>query len=193
MASSGRASLLMLHAIAAAAKERTAAAQKKMQERRDDANKKREEAPKPEVPSFDLSLTNDGQKARRPVNSTQVKEWLRAGLRTLYGEKLTLPRDNEWWTVHEKSLALKLLRSYGPDLVEKTLAHFCATWPQRVDEAEGRLGGIPTIGLLWKLREGIFAEAQGVVKQTKRTGRKRKDKNSDEYQRPDKPIGIGWT
>jgi len=175
-------------------KERTKKAKEEVTERRAKRKVQEEAVPKPEVPLFTLTLTNDGQPKKRPITCRDVRRWFREGLRKLYGDSFAMPPEDEWWTIRELTLAKKLLKQFDPALVEKAVAHYCATWPQRTEASEGRLCGTPGIGLLWKIRERVFAEVQGVasVPVKPKEGRKLKDKNSDEYQRPEKPIGVGW-
>jgi hypothetical protein len=191
---SGREGLLALRARVERAKARTKGAKQEVTERRLIRKVQEAAVPKPEVPSFSLALTNDGQPKKRPITCKDVRRWFREGLRRLYGDKFAMPPEDEWWTVHEMALAKKLLKQFDPALVEKAVAHFCSTWDQRVEAAEGRLGGIPGVGLLWKIRERVFAEVQGVasVPVKPKEGRKRKDKNSDEYRPPKKPMDVGW-
>lgn len=152
--------------------------------------------PKSEVPSFAEhekdELTNGGRKRQPVVNSTTVMEWFREGLREAYGDKLTIPEGRGWWTVGQKKTALLLLDQYGPEKVRRTISHFCRTWEDRVDRSNGFLGGIPTINLLWKMKDEVFAEEDGVV--TMRRGRRKdkRGKNTDEYRPQKKPMGIGW-
>lgn len=189
----GRDSLRALRERVRSSQERTLEAAQQAQRKREQKRARRAaRPPRAEVPTFGADA--GGQTPPRVINSTQVQEWFRSGLRDLYGDKLTLPPKGEWWTIHEKGLAKKLLNAYGPELVQKAVAHFCATWPQRVEASEGRLGGIPGIGLLWKIRDRVFAEAQGVapppVKPKPRRARRNK-KDEGEYT-PGKPVGFGW-
>jgi len=189
-----REGLLALRARVDRAKARTQEAKEAVAERRAKCKVQEAAAPKPEVPLFTLTLTNDGQPKKPSITCIDVRRWFREGLRRLYGDKFAMPPEDEWWTVHEMALAKKLLKQFEPALVEKAVAHFCSTWNQRVEAAEGRLGGIPGMGLLWKIRERVFAEVQGKasVPVKPKEGRKRKDKNSDEYRPPKKPMDVGW-
>ena len=148
---------------------------------------------RPEVPSFELSLTNPGQPSERPVTSTNVRRWFRDGLLKLYGADFALPSEDQWWTIAEMSLAKKLLKQYDPVLVEKAVSHFCATWNQRLDVADGALGGMPTIKLLYKIRVQVFGEAQGKVDfpKKKKASASRNKRDVGEYKKG-KPVGFGW-
>ncbi|MFA4971193.1 MAG: hypothetical protein WC683_01180 [bacterium] len=122
-----------------------------------------------------------------------MRDWFRRELRLLYGDELVLPPEEEWWTVWQKRLVRKLLNAYGPTLVEKAIVHYCATWPQRVAASGGRLGGIPGIGLLWKIRTDVFAEVQGMADVPKPPRKRaRRGKDTDEYRPPSKPMDVGW-
>lgn len=192
---SGRLSLSALRARTRSVQERTLEVHREVVEKK--AKRRARVAADPPVqqriPNFDLvpQLTNGGQEPERVVTSNDVREWFRAELVNSYGDKLTLPPEKEWWTLKERSLAKKLLNSYGRDLVQRALAHLCDNWDRWVAESEGRLSGIPTIGYLWTFRERIFAAVQGI--NPSKPVRKRKKKDFGEYQPSAEPaVGIGW-
>jgi hypothetical protein len=190
---SKRLGLAALRQLSRDSSERTLVAQAKTEEKREKRKREKEAKPKAEVPKFALEV---GQDKPKLVNSVQVEDWFRDGLKLLYGGKLELPQRGKWWTVGERRNAKRLLDMYGADLVRKAVLHLCATWPQRVEASEGRLAGIPSIGYLVVAKNTVFAEAQGLVavpQRGKAKGSKRKQsKDSDEYRPPETPIDVGW-
>jgi hypothetical protein len=171
--------------------ERTLEIHAKVTEKRTERKKRETKAAtKAEVPNFALEI---GQTKPKLVNSVQVEDWFREGLHLLYGGKLELPQRGKWWTAGERRNANILLKEYGAELVKKAVLHLCATWIQRVEASQGRLAGIPSLGYLFssKVRDHIFAEAQGLAAVPKKTSR-RKSKDTDEYRPPEKPIDVGW-
>jgi hypothetical protein len=190
---SKRLGLAALKQLSRDSSERALAAQVKTEEKREKRKKVKVEKQKAEVPDFALEV---GQRKPKLVNSVQVEDWFRDGLKLLYGGKLELPQRGKWWTVGERRNAKRLLDMYGEDLVHKAVLHLCATWTQRVEASEGRLAGIPSIGYLVVAKNTVFAEAQGltaVPQRVKAKGSKRKQsKDSDEYRPPETPIDVGW-
>lgn len=194
MESGHREGLRSLLARVERAKARTQKAKEVVTEQRAKRKVQEASAPKSEIPLFDLALTNDGQPKKRPITCIDVRRWFREGLRRLYGDDFAMPPEDEWWTVHEMSLAKKLLKQYEPALVEKAVVHFCATWDQRTEASEGRLCGTPGVALLWKIRERVFAEVQGMasVPVKPKEHRKRRNKKDVGEYKEGKPIGFGW-
>ena len=123
-------------------------------------------------------------KLERPATSTDVERWFRVRLVEMYGQSFIIPP----WMVKQRTLAKKLLGTFGSDIVQGAVNLFCDRWPEIVRKSRGRFGGPPTINLLWGMREEIFALAQGVSFETG------KPQDKDEY-RPEDGGGdneIGW-
>jgi hypothetical protein len=190
---SSRANLASLRRLVRDSSERTFVVQERVEVKRNARKKKETEIPRSEVPNFELEY---GQTKVALVNSVQVEDWFREGLNLLYGGKLELPQRGQWWTATDRSKALRLLKMYDADLVKKAVFHLCATWNQRVDASDGRLAGIPGIGLLVsaRTRNDVFAEVQGLadVPKAKKASKRKKSKDSDEYRPPETPNDVGW-
>ena len=123
----------------------------------------------------------------KPVNSTQVEQWFTEELRELYGSDYIISR----WTIPQKTLAKRLLDTYGPDLVRQAVSYLAKHWKLMVKRSKGSLSGVPTVNLLWGMRERVFAEVQGVDNTPAMEDR---PENSDEW-RPGEDRGdskIGW-
>jgi len=121
----------------------------------------------------------------KPINSTDVERWLKAGVAQLYGKPINQGR----WGAKERKLAKNLLADFGPEMVERAVAHFCAHWKTMVHNSRGQLDGMPTINLLWGMRARVFAEVQGIDNTPDRSAR---PEDSDEYRGGSGAKGIGW-
>ncbi len=132
-----------------------------------------------------LELTPTVPKVK-PINSTQVEEWFTEELRELYGVAFIIPR----WTVPQKTLAKRLLNTYGPELVRQAVGYLAKHWKMMVKQSKGGLSGVPTVNLLWGMRERVFGEVQGI---DNRPAMEARPENSDEW-RPggDRDGKIGW-
>jgi len=125
----------------------------------------------------------------RGPNSKDVEQWFREGIWALFGRKFLLPA----WPAScgQRSLSLKLLENYGPDLTKRTIMLFCQSWDRIVRESGGRLSGAPTVNLLWAMRERIFAEAQTQDRKPDAAPKSR-GRDSDEFREDDSGPSLGW-
>lgn len=130
------------------------------------------------------------KKVRQVKNSKDVEGWFRDGIAEIAGRRYLTSA----WGPKERTLAINLLKHYGDALVEKAVKWFCSNWDDLVVQSQrnGRkLEGMPTVNLLWALREMVFGAVQT-------SGRKPKPKNipakeSDEYRETEEEIPtIGW-
>lgn len=133
------------------------------------------ETPKDERPDFgkmDLAEAarskkrKAGQTGTSVVNWFNVQGWFKEGMLRNNPDWLVVRHDDDdrydqtWWCWREKSCAEKLLKHYGPKVVEKTVAWFCDNWQGLMDASDYRLTGAPTINLLWVSRERYFVDAK---------------------------------
>lgn len=202
---SGRASLRVLRKVVQDSTERTMEAHVRRVEKQQSRRKVREvtqatteEVARRDVPMFDMGR---GQPAPELINSTKVEDWFREALHRLYGDKLELPQRGQWWEGKEYKNVKRLLKKHGPERLKRAIFYLCETWPERLEKADGFLGGTPSINYLQANGARIFSEMDGVTpirdfrktssKRSKVTGAK-KGKDVDEYRPPEKPIGVGW-
>lgn len=143
-----------------------------------------------EIPNFDLEVDKP---PKRVVNSTDVREWFKDGIERMdFGGKITLPHNGGQWTVHQRSLAKRLLDSYGSDLVKKAVEWLCENWEVLVYNSNGKLSGVPTVGLLWFLRERVFPDAELGIKARKIKRKSNRTKASEYKPEYDDHKDIGW-
>ncbi len=166
---------------------------------------RRSEGPQPvaDVPDFDCV----GEGKRGEPNAATVEAWWRAAMATAFDGRV----KHEKWTMSQLVLAKKLLAAYGAEEMQRGIAEALATWAERPEVAEGILSPIPTINLLYGMRDRIWRISQagmergvqsGLVKGKKRgtmTDREAKRKErmaTGEYNPketdPKKRKGIGW-
>jgi hypothetical protein len=118
----------------------------------------------------------------KPVNTVDVERWFREGIFALYDRPLILSR----WGVKERALAKKLLKTYGDDLTKRTVEHFCREWPDLLKRSRGRISGVPTVMLLWAMRDSVFSDVQlGAVKPADPA-------RTDEYREDEDSPDAGW-
>jgi len=151
---------------------------------------------KPEnVPDFELDYSDCGQTDDKVLSSYYVQAWFREGITKRVSWSVTLPSNDDWWKGKQRLLAKKLLKAYGGELTKKAIFYFCDHWEEMVKDSEGRLSGLPTVELLWTIRDRIFPGVErGVPYRSpkKRTVRDRR-LDPDEYRDPgDDAIGHGW-
>lgn len=143
-------------------------------------------APAKPVPSFDnLRADDDGQTPNGVLNSTHVQGWFKESLLEKYGDAFIVAP----WTRQQQKLAKDLLALYGGDLVRRAVAFLVASWDALVEGSNERLSGVPSVNLLYAMRERVFGDVQ--------TGRKplrpKKRRVSSEHIGPaDKGMGVGW-
>ncbi|MBN2258098.1 MAG: hypothetical protein JW704_09765 [Anaerolineaceae bacterium] len=138
----------------------------------------------------------DGQTGAGVVNWYHVQAWFIDGIkRNNKGWLVVQPddkwteRSQTWWGGKEKANAGRLLKHYGEEILHKTVAWFCDNWQGIKDASNGRLGGAPTVNLLWAARDRFFAEAL----EGKRYKPKRKKHMVGEYDaNTDTMPNRGW-
>jgi hypothetical protein len=93
---------------------------------------------------------------RRKRSNPQAElhaEW--SGLfREAFGADLEVPK----WGPAERSLASKLAKEFGFDETVGMVRHFIGTWKERAFD------GVPSVKLLWSMRQRVLAEISGAVK-----------------------------
>lgn len=127
------------------------------------------------------------EKPTKPVSSVEVEGWFREELFTLYGLGYMTSR----WTVKERTLAKKLLDTYGAELTERAVRYFVRDWPSLVARSNGKVKGAPNIGFMWGARAMVFGEVQGAAINAAKASPKADRKNADEYRESD-DANIGW-
>ena len=202
--------------IAKVRKEETVATRKKVRKKRS-ARKTREE--KPDTPDFEAadkpytqsSLYDAAKTKKRNSRQTKgsvvnwfcVQDWLISGILRNNRKWFVVKKDGEWkeneqtwWVWGEKNCAERLLKHYGAEVVEKTVAWFCDNWQAMIDASDGRLSGAPSVKLLWVSRDRIFADAElGIspAKPKRRANKKRHMVGEYDAKSASKRPRIGWS
>jgi hypothetical protein len=141
-------------------REKTEAAAEKARGRREAAAARRASSPAPEK-----------QKRGEPT-ATDVEAWFREAIIGRFGD-VSVGR----WAIRDKAHARDMLRDYGPELTERAVRFFAATY-------DG--DGLPGIRLLYALRDKVFGQLQ--------RGGAGDRKHADEYDHggADKAPESGW-
>jgi hypothetical protein len=112
-------------------------------------------APKPVVPEVpevpDFSVV--GEPKRRKVNTVDVERWWRAAMGATFGVRA----KHAAWGPKERALAKQLLLLYGAEAVERGLAEWIAAWPEHPAVVAGRLPALPTVALVWAMRQEVWS------------------------------------
>lgn len=113
---------------------------------------------KADVPDF----SDAGQTQKKVVNSNAVRDWFREGIDRNYGHKVTNHFGGEGWKARGKQgkLAKKLLEEHGPDMVKKAVDYLCDHWEVLRENSKGKLTGMPTVALLWAMKETVIADIE---------------------------------
>jgi len=156
-------------------KKKTAEARAKKEKKR----KEKASVKKPKPSEEDLAAAMD-EPPKAPT-ANDVERWFNDALIKTNGPDFITPR----WTGKEYKLAKVLLQDYGPDLVGKAVIYICEKWDDIVQKSRGRLMGKPSIDLLWAMRSQIFGEVQD-------TRKRRRSKDSDEFNEDTKTPNVGW-
>ena len=126
-------------------------------------------------------------KAVRPestrITVIDVKEWFDVRTRSIYGDDITIGP----WTLAQRKLAKTLLDTYGSDLVRRAVDWVFDHWNEIQRSSRSRVGGGPTINVLWGYRESVFLSIQ-----SKRDDMLCDPKNSDEFRDREGRRQIGW-
>lgn len=142
-----------------------------------------------------LDYDECGQSRERVLSFVDVREWFREGIIKRLSWSVTLPANDKWWGGKQGLLSRKLLDAYDGELVKKAIFYLCDNWEDMVRDSGGRLSGLPTIELLWSIRDRIFPEAERgrqYVSPRKRTVPTR-ELPPDEYRVVEGgKVGHGW-
>lgn len=124
----------------------------------------------------------------KPINSGDVMRLFKEETKKLIESKNLWTFKVPGWGPKQYAFASKLLDEFGPDLTLDAVRYFCQNWDSIVQKSRGRLDGVPTIALMYAMRERIFGAAQ-LEKEGVKFGSK---KESDEYKGDPKAPKIGW-
>lgn len=130
-----------------------------------------------------------GQRKKCAVNWFQVQGWFANAIARNNKDWLVVEKDDDElsqtaWAWKEKGCAERLLKHYGPEVVEKTVDWFCDNWQAMKDASCGKLYGAPTVCFLWSSRERIFPaakEGKPYVVSTKKHSKRKKKHMVGEY------------
>jgi len=169
------------------ADEKAVKVKKKIEKRIANA-KARAEMPK--LPNFN---EGGGQTIRKRLNSTDVQNWFREGIVLHVDSNTTIPPNNLWWGGRERKNAVMLLEAYDGELVRKAVLWLCEYWSEMVKSSGGRLSGLPTVGLLWVIRDRVFPLAEkGEAFKPYSPAKSVLSRDVDEYYEDAMSDGDGW-
>jgi hypothetical protein len=175
-----------LKTLVARVKERTEDAGKRVAEKRERRKMQREDY----SAKYSGPLNNGGQTPKERLNWMVVRRWFHEALTRNFADKHTIPVEQGWWGGKEISLAKKLLGIYSGELLQTGIVHLCDNWETMVENSNGRLSGLPTIGFLWGARERIIGEVEAGEQPIKKV---RKRHHRAEYDPEDDDMpGVGW-
>jgi len=139
---------------------------------------------------FDEHMGKSGQTPKERLNWLVVRRWFYEAVNRNFADKHTFPDEGSWWGGKEQSLAKRLLKSYSGEMVKAGIIHLCDNWEIMVENSNGRLSGLPTIGFLWGARERIIGEVEAgeEPKKKDRPMNYRAEYDPDDDDMPD----IGW-
>ena len=140
---------------------------------------------------FNEQLSNGGQTPKERLNWLVVRRWFYESLTRNFADKHTFPEESVWWGGKEQSLAKKLLKLYSGELIHSGIIHLCDNWEVMVENSNGKLSGLPTIGFLWATRERIIGEVEAGEQPEKNTRRKKNNRAEYDPDEDDMP-GVGW-
>lgn len=124
----------------------------------------------PDIPDFDCA----GEGKRGVPNAATVEEWWRAAMATAFDGRVR----HEKWTIAQLVLAKKLLTAYGPEEMQRGLAEILATWGEHPGVVAGNLPAIPTINLIYGMRETIWKISQAGLERSAQSGLVKKKKGA---------------
>lgn len=143
------------------------------------------------IPDFDKDF-NCGQSNSNVIKSSQVEKWFNKGIDFRTGLSVTHGK----WGGKQFTLAKRMLDTYGAELVENAINYMCDNWSKMVEDSGGKLSGIPTVELLWSIRNRIFPDVEKGIpykSSKKRKYNKKVKDNRGEYKDPsDKNKRDGW-
>ena len=111
------------------------------------------------------------KKVKEPAVTVSLEHWFKAQISETYGQSVITKR----WGVKERTLAKKLVNTYGKDMTEQVIKAYVEAWPSMVLKSRNRLFGLPTINFLWSAQDQFFGAHQ-VTQPAVNSNRK------DEYQ-----------
>lgn len=141
--------------------------------------------------SFSKQMADGGQTPVERLNWKTVRQWFHEELRRNFGEKHTIPSEQEWWAGKEISLAKRLLKLYSGEMIHEGIIHLCENWDVMVENSDGKLTGIPAMGFLWVARERIIGEVEA-GEQPKKKDRRKLHSRGEYDEKRDKMPGVGW-
>ena len=112
----------------------------------------------------------------RSATSRSTEALFKAMLKEYFGSSFRVAV----WGVKERTLAKRMSEMYGADLMTKAVRHYFETWDDRVAKSNGRLRGVPTMGLMWAMKDQLFGEIQ-MSHRPKKGEVKASSRDSDEY------------
>jgi hypothetical protein len=153
-----------------------------------------------DFPAFLLKWMDRAKKSKKSSGTKDIHKCFSENLKKKYGNDFKVPSLSG----HHNKLAINLIKSYGLECVLKAVKLFCDEWDIIVENSNGRLSGVPNIGILWSMRDRVFANVQlgksfsNVSKlsnhrepENKPKTRASNRKNFDEYVPTDAPVS-GW-
>lgn len=167
-----------------ASREKTAQAAEEVEEKREaKAAEKAAAPPRTRVRAPVMLITPTGE---REPNSTDVHGWFVEGIHAALGADIRVGS----WAAKQRALAKRLLTEYGADMTRKAVAHFCASWKAYLEK--GRFKGLPTIELMWSMRDTIFGEIQLAGRKGIRTRQERVQGDEFKAAAADTVPDVGW-
>lgn len=133
-----------------------------------------------------------------PKNDMKLDRGAMTRVEVLFGELLRERYGEDFivadWTVKQRVLVKQMFTQYGAQLTVKAVRYFHEEWDYITLSSKGRIGGTPTLNLLWGMREQVFADVQtGVMSFREKLSSSPAMK--DEYKAPggdDSSPKVGW-
>jgi hypothetical protein len=97
---------------------------------------------------------NDMRLERGAMNS--VESLFCQRLRERYGAEFVVAA----WTVKQRVLVKNMFRQYGFAMTLQAVEYYHSEWDYITLSSRGRLGGTPTVNLLWGMRDQVFSDVQ---------------------------------
>ena len=105
---------------------------------------------------LNLTPKTPKKKKRKPSLTADLECWFKTQVFLVYGDNVITKK----WAVKERTLAKKLVETYGREMTDKVIKNYVEAWPQMVVQSRGRLYGLPTINFLWSAQDRFFGQAQ---------------------------------
>jgi len=188
---SDRTRLLNLHKVMMESKKKTDAAREKKMAKKAAKKAAKMEAEKTKtVPNFDDEKEECVQIVEKPVTWYNVMKWFKKGIDERISWSVTVPSQ---WSPKQRMLGKKLVGLYGGEVTEKAVLYICDNWEQMVKDSNGALSGLPTVELLWSIKDRIFPQAERGAPYVHRAKYKRTNDGS-EFRPPEagEEYTDGW-